>query len=173
MKKITLFLLFNFFISCLTNIAISQNFTCGVSNNLSYETLRVQPNVDSPWTSQENTFCDTITRYVFNVNFHVVYKSDSTRVIPIGENEALNAIKYLNKGFNQFNIFFKYRGIHKIIDDETDSYDLFNLDNTSRSWIHQTYKIPNSFNIYVVEGGVSGAAARAMVTNTFSWFNDV
>ena len=167
MKK-TLFLFTLIFSSSI----YSQNFICGVGDDLSYESLKVIPNTNNTWFFQNNTFCDTVARYVFNVNFHVVYKSDSTRVIPVGENEVLNAIKHLNKGFNQFNIFFKYRGIHEIIDDENDIYNLYNLDNTSISWLHQTYGIPNSFNIYIVEGGVSGAAARAYTKNTHSYFND-
>ena len=162
---------FLLFINNFTNIVHSQEITCGVSNNLSYEELRVYPNIDNPWTNQNNSFCDEVTRYVFNVNFHVVYKSDGTREIPIGETEALNAIKYLNKGFNPFNIFFKYRGIHQIIDDETDAYNLVNLNSSSMSWINQTYGIPNSFNIYVVESGIEGAAARAFVDHTRSYFN--
>lgn len=168
MKKTILFFIL------LTNIGISQNFTCDVGDDLSFETLKIIPNLNNSWTNQNNTFCDTTTRYVFNVNIHVVYKSDGTRVVPIGEAEVLNAIKYLNKGFNQFNIFFKYRETHIILDDENDGYDLNNGGSSVMSWLNSTYGIPNSFNIFVIDpNSTNGYGAGAFIKNTYSMFGSM
>ena len=53
--------------------------------------------------------------YIFNIRFHVIY--DSNHSIIITEDQILNQIAKLNINFNQFNIFFKYRGFDEITDD--------------------------------------------------------
>jgi hypothetical protein len=58
----------------------------------------------------------TSVKYVFNVKFH--YITDGTTAgatSGLGLDRALNAIMILNTNYNQFNIFFKYKGFDKIV----------------------------------------------------------
>ncbi len=52
--------------------------------------------------------------YVFNVYFHILNDNNGYREIPISEDDILEAVTILNKSFNAFNIFFKYRGYGSI-----------------------------------------------------------
>lgn len=55
------------------------------------------------------------TRYVFNVRFHIVKNTNGTGLTAnYGENEVMNAIMTLNTHYNQYNIFFKYKGFDVI-----------------------------------------------------------
>ena len=53
-------------------------------------------------------------KYVINVFFHIICKNDGTREVPIDENNIIDAVATLNNKFNQFNIFFKYKGFNNI-----------------------------------------------------------
>ncbi|WP_143032101.1 hypothetical protein [Tenacibaculum sp. MAR_2009_124] len=48
--------------------------------------------------------------YVFNVYFHILNDNNGYRDIPITEEHILEAVSILNKSFNPFKIFFKYKG---------------------------------------------------------------
>lgn len=57
----------------------------------------------------------TATKYVFNVKFHYVVDGTTTGATSaLGIDQAMNAIMILNTNYNQFNIFFKYKGFDKI-----------------------------------------------------------
>ncbi len=60
------------------------------------------------------------TPIVFNVKFHVVNNADGNAPNGITENKLLEYIAHLNLDFNQFNIFYKYRGFINY----NDIYDL-------------------------------------------------
>ncbi len=65
---------------------------------------------------------------VLNTFFHI------NRNIPvtITEEQILGAIAYLNINFNQFNIFFKYRGFRNLLFDDTPFDDMLNIQIMSR-----------------------------------------
>ncbi|CAM1370263.1 zinc metalloprotease [Tenacibaculum xiamenense] len=52
--------------------------------------------------------------YVFNVYFHILNDNNGYREVPITEDDILEAVSILNKSFNSFNIFFKYKGFGSI-----------------------------------------------------------
>ncbi|WP_157663528.1 MULTISPECIES: hypothetical protein [unclassified Gilvibacter] len=58
--------------------------------------------------------------FVFNIFFH-----NEQDVLPLTENDYLKAVAYLNQVYNQFDIFFKYRGF--VEDDETPLTDMLNI----------------------------------------------
>jgi hypothetical protein len=60
-----------------------------------------------------STNADDLASYaprVYNVYFWVIKKDDGSGNTTITENKMLQGIANLNIAFNQFNIFFKYRG---------------------------------------------------------------
>ncbi|HAT66742.1 MAG TPA: hypothetical protein DCS66_19485 [Flavobacteriaceae bacterium] len=54
---------------------------------------------------------------VLNVKFWVLRRDDGTSVNTIVQNDVLETIANLNINFNQFNIFFKYRGYEYVDND--------------------------------------------------------
>ena len=57
----------------------------------------------------------TTVKYVFNVKFHYIVDGTPTgATAALGIDQAMNAIMILNTNYNQFNIFFKYKGFDKI-----------------------------------------------------------
>lgn len=119
------------------------------------------------YTLPPNTY-DEDTQHVFNVTFHVVYNDDGvTRTnslgqpgISIGFDEIMEAIRNLNVNFNQFNIFFKYRGF-----DQINESDYLIIENSTEltALNNSTYADPTSLNVFIINGGVIGAAARPLV----------
>ena len=148
-----------FLLSYLGFISYSQKFICGESdveilNKFNSTNLQLLIPVDDP-----------NIKHVFNIMYHVVYNDDgitrtNTLGVPgliIGENEVLQSVQNLNIAFNRFNIFFKYYGMDQV--NETDfltietSAELNQLRNSQ-------FSNPDSMNIYIINGGVIGAAAR-------------
>lgn len=98
MKKIAIISL------CLFSIIVNAqtDFSCGTL----YE------NVSQPEYNRTASY-DRNVKYTFNILFHYVYDDNgqnSTNQV-YGEAEVMQALYYLNKNFNQFNIFFKYKGL--------------------------------------------------------------
>ncbi|MDC7998407.1 hypothetical protein [Gilvibacter sediminis] len=58
--------------------------------------------------------------FVFNIYFH-----NEQDIIELTENDYLRAVAYLNQVYNQFDIFFKYRGF--VEDDPTPLTNMFNI----------------------------------------------
>ena len=57
----------------------------------------------------------TSTKYVFNCKFHIVKNTNGTgSTANFGESQVLSAIMILNTNYNQFNIYFKYKGFDVI-----------------------------------------------------------
>ena len=105
MKKIYLLLTI---ISCFASFA--QTTDCHLLKNPNYTepdrtlyrtTVQAQPS--------------TTVKYVFNVKFHyIVDGTTGGATSALGIDQAMNAIMILNTNYNQFNIFFKFKGFDKI-----------------------------------------------------------
>ena len=152
MKKIIYFF-------CMLPLAVfSQNFVCGENQQEILDKFNQHSNTAMPVVYDANT------KYVFNVFYHVVYNDDGvTRTnslgdpgIPIDFDEVMNSIRDLNIHFNQFNIFFKYRGFDKI----NNTSALIIETSTELTAIRNQYSLPSMFNIFVVNGSVYNAYAR-------------
>ncbi|WP_338375753.1 hypothetical protein [uncultured Flavobacterium sp.] len=99
----------------------------------------------------------------YNVFFQIITNDDGTRNIPIAEAEMQEAIKILNTKFNQFNIFFKYRGYQYIPSSffmNVQLYDNTGIDNSYYDLLSfassQDYLKTDAFNIFVTETILNG-----------------
>ena len=88
-----------------------------------------------PLSTSENE-----TQYVFNVYFHVINKTNGTRVIEIGDDQIMDAVALLNTNFNQYNIFFKFTGYGSINDS-----DWTTINNASEFIALQAYAKENNY----------------------------
>ncbi|WP_158530844.1 M43 family zinc metalloprotease [Tenacibaculum sp. E3R01] len=90
---------------------------------------------------------------VFNVFFHVVNENNGNRAVPISENDLIEAVAILNKTFNQFKIFFKYKG-HDQINSTWRSVLYIGGNRTFSQLVEYSKSIGkyqnNSFNVYIV-----------------------
>lgn len=68
------------------------------------------------FSNELNTVLDNGLPMVLNVKFHGVHETDGSDLHGINEERFLRIIASLNIKFNQFNIFFKYRGFNIIND---------------------------------------------------------
>lgn len=87
-------------------------------------------------------------------------------------NDFLTAVANLNKVYNQFNIFFKYKGYDTFVTptaqwnanfDETGYYVIETIGEYSQLWqytANQGYVEPNSFNVYAYGWGFAGGAVH-------------
>jgi len=163
MRTITTILFF-FYLSFVN----SQVAICGESDQEIFQ--RFYANQPQNTT---NTTYDATTKYVFNVKFHVVYNDNGTTRtnslgepgIPIGFDEIMNAIRDLNVAFNQFNIYFKYRGFDQIND--TNFLELET--NEEMNDLRSMYSTQNCINLFIVNGTVNGAVARTQFLDD-NWF---
>ncbi|MEY2701469.1 MAG: hypothetical protein RLY43_89 [Bacteroidota bacterium] len=89
-------------------------FTCFGQMLLHNDTEGTFPTIvtNSSSTSGNLAPAPTYTDKVYNIYFHSL--KDSNGDILIGEEEIMNAVRDLNVAFNQFRIFFKYRGSNDI-----------------------------------------------------------
>lgn len=101
-----------------------------------------------------DTECEPI---ILNIYFWGIMHPDGVDYYPEQANDALTGIANLNILFNQFNIFFKYKGFkkvlspalpddpngHFVLESTTDFYDLISWADTNG------YKRADSFNVYV------------------------
>jgi hypothetical protein len=154
--------LFSFFLLLNMLISYSQSFVCGEDQQELLNRFNVQFLAAN---NLQNVTDDPSVKHVFNVRYHVVYNDDGitrtnaygTPGLSIGFNEVMNSIKYLNINFNQFNIFFKYYGFDQI--NNTD-YLALETNEEFNELVHGETAVPDAINIYIVNGGVLGAAAR-------------
>lgn len=101
MKKI----IFLFFAFLYASTSIAQLLDCPVT----LDSNDVQPPMSI--YNRLVPISNPADKYVFNVKFHIVKNDDGSGVTATyGENEVMNAIMIMNTNFNQFNIFFKYKG---------------------------------------------------------------
>jgi hypothetical protein len=163
MRTFSLFILLLFL-----SITNAQTSICGESDQEIFE--KFYTNIT---TNNSNNTYDATTKYVFNVKFHVVYNDNGTTRtnnqgdtgIPIGFDEVMNAIRDLNLAFNQFNIYFKYRGF-----DQINNTDLLSLETSQElQALQNNYSTPNCINLFIVNGNVYNAVARGYVFDD-NWF---
>lgn len=103
MKKIILIIL--------SAMMISNTFGQVINSNL--VTTPEMFNVNN-FTNRFNTVQDNGLPMVLNVKFHGIHETDGSDLHSINEERFLKIIATLNINFNQFNIFFKYRGYNII-----------------------------------------------------------
>lgn len=187
MKKIILLILvFNYFFS------YSQNLNCPDFPNSDQD----QPS-SSIYSRSTNTTSNvnSITKYVFNLKFHVVKNSDgSGSTSNYSENEFLNAVMILNTHYNQYNIFFKYIGFDVIkstshmkirsfaggAPNQNTSHPFFNdLVQYSKTGMTSPVYDYNAMNLYIVDSidistatlfaQTSGVANRPGVNSVYAY----
>lgn len=111
---------------------------------------------------------------VYNVFFwgiHKIVNGQEYTDFPNHLNDFLTAVANLNKTYNQFNIFFKYKGYDTFVTptaqwngplyDETGYYVIETISEYSQLWQYaenQGYVEPNSFNVYAYGWGFAGGA---------------
>jgi hypothetical protein len=112
---------------------------------------------------------------VLNVLFHVVKDSTGVNVHGIEEYHLLESIARLNMAFNQFNIFFKYRGSIDILD----SYFLYCPDESQNKEDFAQYAIdnealyPDTINIYCTAISSSATYSHSLIkVNVSAIIND-
>lgn len=97
------------------------------------------------------------TKKVYNIYFHILTEEGS--VSSIGEAEVMNAVRNLNVAYNQFYIYFKYRGFDNIYSNEyldirtpgnTLSPSLPTANDLHSYSLQNNYQVNNSINIFVV-----------------------
>ncbi|WP_420551589.1 M43 family zinc metalloprotease [Tenacibaculum aiptasiae] len=81
---------------------------CGSIYDINLVNTELNANKNTASTSYDDS------KYVINVFFHIVNKDDGTREVPIEESNIIEAITILNNKFNQFDIFFKFKGFNHI-----------------------------------------------------------
>ncbi|MCH9660556.1 MAG: hypothetical protein K0U54_06560, partial [Bacteroidetes bacterium] len=97
---------------------------------------------------------------VYNVYFWGINRADGTSGEPLTDERALQAVANLNTTFNEFNIFFKYRGQSSF-----NSGDHYALETPSEFTTlvnyakNNGYHDPKAFNIYVFGAGSFGGVA--------------
>jgi len=122
------------------------------------------------YASQQNS--ENETQYVFNVYFHVINKTNGTRVVEIGEDQIMDAVALLNANFNQYSIFFKFTGYGSINDS-----DWTTINGPSEFIALQTYAKENgyykneAFNVFICEDLVD-RSGMAMKPGTVSLIED-
>ncbi len=145
MKKIILLLLF--FSSF---IKAQEPFSCD---------LIIEENYSHNTVLSENYDADT--KYVLNIYFTFINYDDETSPGNLyggnsyGENDAMEIIKILNVEFNQFNIFFKYKGF-RVVNNTQMTNNLNNLNG-----------IPNMYNFYLLNS-VGIGSGWAIMGNTLA-----
>lgn len=156
MKKI----IFLFFAFLYASTSIAQVLDCPVILDPNY--VETPASILNSSTQNPNT----TDQYVFNVKFHIVKNDDGSGVTAdYGENEVMNAIMIMNTNFNQFNIFFKYKGFDVINSTSFMKVRVANFPNTNLT--HPTFEQLlefsktgmtnpvydyNAMNLFIVEG---------------------
>ncbi|OYU83180.1 MAG: hypothetical protein CFE24_12415 [Flavobacterium sp. BFFFF2] len=107
------------------------------------------------FTNRFNTIADNGLPLVLNVKFHGIHETNGDDNYNINEERFLKVIASLNINFNQFNIFFKYRGYGIINNSEYVGYSPdMNLINTLVGLSTQQGDYSeNAINIFINNSG--------------------
>ena len=105
------------------------------------------------FTNELNTVLDNGLPMVLNVKFHGVHETDGSDLHGINEERFLRIIASLNVNFNQFNIFFKYKG-YSIIKDSNYVNDNFS------NWVSVT----------TLSGDYDDSAINIMINNQSGYY---
>ena len=105
------------------------------------------------FTNHLNTVQDNGLPIVINLKFHGIHETDGSDLHSINEERFLRIIASLNVNFNQFNIFFKYRG-YNIVNNSAFVNDYF------PNWVSYTTQQgdfdENAINIMINNDGGYG-----------------
>lgn len=138
MKKITLFLLL------LIQGAWAQNFNCGTVPEI----------IEQAPFSRMASSADDVKR-VYNIFFYVIKNTNGTMIVDqFGESEIMEALYFLNKNFNTFNIFFKYRG-----------FEVINDDVLTNTYLMPPFHKPGCISVFF-KNSLQGATGSAVQGNT-------
>lgn len=66
------------------------------------------------YKTRTNPIIDPNNAFIFNVQFHTVYGDNGENPNNVDETTYMKILARLNITFNNFNIFFKYRGFNSI-----------------------------------------------------------
>jgi len=152
---------------------------------------------DAPWcatdlisveTDSQNRVPGDTALYapkLYNMTFWVVYRSDGSSDYAVIEKDCLEVIANMNREFNRFNIFFKYRGVNYLYDDdayyvertcdEDGDGEIEGLGVISSLASQQGNFDPNSLNTYVFYDGCGFSGFYAGGRNAYvrsERFND-
>ncbi len=115
-------------------------------------------------------------KYVFNIFFHVIRDSNGNNVTNTTENDIQDAVAMLNVTYNQFDIYFKYRGFDYIDDSSLLTIDY--VSNDPNNEYQQLYNRPefrnDAFNLFIVDvvhfngGNAAGIGARPGILSVFN-----
>lgn len=113
--------------------------------------------------SIDPSYLDNFDPVVFNVFFWGIHTLDANgnefTHYPNHLNDFLTAIANLNKVYNEFNIFFKYKGYDTFISPQYYTIDSISEYAQLFSFVQSNgYVEPNSFNVYAYAWGVRGGA---------------
>lgn len=161
-------------ISLINNSLKSQidNLVCGTPDSSGL----VIPGGYSGLTNPEEVpyYCEP---YVINIYFWGINRPDGTNDYPNRSQDVLTAIANLDINFNQFNIFFKYRGYEEI-DSPTlpgDPNGYYVLESAAQyyngliPWVTNSgYVNPNAINIYAYGWGNGFGGAASSIGSTKS-----
>lgn len=93
---------------------------------------------------------------LYNVTFWPIYLEDGSSTYSLDENEALTAVANLNRQFNRFRIYFKYKGINPLYNDDFEVFTAgdSNCSPDEREDLANFINLPennssDSFNVYV------------------------
>lgn len=108
------------------------------------------------FTNVNQTITLTNTRFVLNVQFHGVLKTDGTSTFELGETQAFDILARLNEVYNVHNIFFKYRGFNTVKNSSLNasnfpSFDLM-ASAIKQQFINEDKYDDNAINFYLYDG---------------------
>lgn len=83
---------------------------------------------------------------VFDIFFWGITRADGTSQRPLTEDQVLDVVARLNKAYNQFEIFFKYKGFDSF---PSDDHYISPWGGLTAFAAANGYVQPNSFNVYV------------------------
>ena len=151
MKKIILI----FSLTLISVMSFGQNVTC-----ISEPSAKMFN--QNNFTNRFHTVQDNGMPMVLNVKFHGVHETDGSDIHNINEERFLKIIASLNLNFNQFNIFFKYRG-YGIINNSSyvNSGSTTTLVNIATQ---QGDYDQSSINVFINNGGLYGGTNNILLT---------
>lgn len=126
------------------------------------------PNLVNFYTgSIDPAYLATFEPVVYNIYFWSIQKDDGTGKTIANENIALEAVANLNIAYNDFNVFFKYRGFDNTSFNATTYRDGASLSEIKSYAEDYGFIYPNSFNVYVPRT-LNRGGGQAQYRSTFS-----
>ncbi|MBX2826802.1 MAG: hypothetical protein KTR22_01485 [Flavobacteriaceae bacterium] len=112
--------------------------------------------------------------YVFQLHYWQLVRDDGTSDNLLTEQDFLESLAFVNKVYNQFNIFFKWDGLTNV--PNTIFYDIEDRDELLTAgfyaYVHQNgFYVPGQLNIYThnAGGGSSGQSTNDFMPINLNW----